>query len=234
MPVVAKKIYFRFLVNEEKVENADTVLPMSAIEKVKNRFANTLVGFFVGKTMAIHIVQNYVKNTWAQFGFKNLMKNDDGVFLFKFDSKEGLDKVLERGPWIIRNSPIILNRWTPNVSLKKNEVTKVPVWVKLHNVLGRKPKASPTLRGSNTRSGGLWSDGLDPKKRKGLPNPVTLTVAVDNELGVVGYGAVSLDQRGGANPDRHSRGTNGGRWFFKGWGIVMIPHQPSMGLVGGL
>ncbi|GJU81522.1 ribonuclease H-like domain-containing protein [Tanacetum coccineum] len=96
MPVVAKKIYFRSLVNEEKVENADIVLPMSAIEKVKNRFANTLVGFFVGKTMAIHIVQNYIKNTWEQFGFKNLMKNDDGVFLFKFDSKEGLDKVLER------------------------------------------------------------------------------------------------------------------------------------------
>nr|GFA57577.1 hypothetical protein [Tanacetum cinerariifolium] len=25
--------------------------------------------------------------------------------------------------------------WTPNVSLKRDEVTKVPVWVKLHNVL---------------------------------------------------------------------------------------------------
>nr|GEU72209.1 hypothetical protein [Tanacetum cinerariifolium] len=39
---------------------------------------------------------NYVKNTWAQFGLQNLMKNDDGVFLFKFKSKDGLEKVLER------------------------------------------------------------------------------------------------------------------------------------------
>nr|GFA30722.1 hypothetical protein [Tanacetum cinerariifolium] len=34
---------------------------------------------------------------------------------------EGVDKVLERGPWIICNTPLILNRWTPNVSLKKDE-----------------------------------------------------------------------------------------------------------------
>nr|GEV31371.1 hypothetical protein [Tanacetum cinerariifolium] len=52
----------------------------------------------------------------------------------------------------------------------------------------------PTFRGSNTRSGGLWSGGLDPKR--------------------------------GANRDQHSRDQRG-RWFFKGWGIVMIPHRPN-------
>ncbi|GJR00893.1 ribonuclease H-like domain-containing protein [Tanacetum coccineum] len=68
--ITAKRVDFRTFVNEERVENVDTVLPLSAIEK-------------------------------AQFGLQNLMKNDDGVFLFKFESKEGLEKVLERGPWII-------------------------------------------------------------------------------------------------------------------------------------
>ncbi|GKE17222.1 ribonuclease H-like domain-containing protein [Tanacetum coccineum] len=131
---VSKKLKFRTLVNEERVENADTVLPMSAIEKVKNRFENTLVGFFIGKSVAFTIVQNYVNNTWAKFGLQKLMKNDDGVFLFKFASKDGLERVLERGPWIIRNTPLILNRWTPNVSLKRGEVNKVPIWIKLYNV----------------------------------------------------------------------------------------------------
>nr|GFA32552.1 hypothetical protein [Tanacetum cinerariifolium] len=40
----------------------------------------------------------------------------------------------ERGSWIIRKSHIILNKWSSSVSLKKGEVTKVLVWVKLHNV----------------------------------------------------------------------------------------------------
>ncbi|GKA13223.1 cysteine-rich receptor-like protein kinase, partial [Tanacetum coccineum] len=49
----------------------------------------------------------------------------DGAGDASFPAGEGLDKVLERGPWIIRNSPIILNRWTPNVSLKKNKLLLV-------------------------------------------------------------------------------------------------------------
>ncbi|GKD24884.1 putative reverse transcriptase domain-containing protein [Tanacetum coccineum] len=56
--------------------------------------------------------------------------NNDG----SISSKAGLEQVLKRGPWMIRKSPIILNKWSSSVSLKKGEVTKVLVWVKLYNV----------------------------------------------------------------------------------------------------
>lgn len=131
---VIRKVNFRPFVNETHIDNHDTVLPKAAMEGVLNRYDNNLVGFFVGKNIAFPLVQNYVTNTWGKFGLKKLMKNDDGVFLFKFDSKEGVEKVLQRGPWIIRNSPIILTKWTPDIPLTKSEVTKVPVWIKLHNV----------------------------------------------------------------------------------------------------
>ena len=62
------------------------------------------------------------------------MKNDAGVYLFKFDSKDGVDRVLQSGPWLICKSPLILNKWTPNISLTKNALIKVSVWLKLHNV----------------------------------------------------------------------------------------------------
>ncbi|GKF25379.1 reverse transcriptase domain-containing protein, partial [Tanacetum coccineum] len=62
------------------------------------------------------------------------MRNDDGVFMFKFASKEGLDQVLQRGLWMIRKSPIILTKWSSGLSLKKGEVTSVLVWIKLHGV----------------------------------------------------------------------------------------------------
>ncbi|GJT92141.1 RNA-directed DNA polymerase, eukaryota, reverse transcriptase zinc-binding domain protein [Tanacetum coccineum] len=41
---------------------------------------------------------------------------------------------LEQGPWLIRNIPIILTKWLPNLALTKDKVTKVPVWVKMHKV----------------------------------------------------------------------------------------------------
>nr|GEY05135.1 hypothetical protein [Tanacetum cinerariifolium] len=45
-----------------------------------------------------------------------------------------MEQVLENGPWLIRMVPIMLNIWTPNSILKKDTITSVPVWVKLHNV----------------------------------------------------------------------------------------------------
>ncbi|GJZ71296.1 hypothetical protein Tco_0635147 [Tanacetum coccineum] len=132
--VPSKKLNFWSFVNEEKVENYDIVLPRDAIDKVKNKYENSLVGYFIGKSLAFPIVQNYVNNTWGKFGLQKLMRNDDGIFLFKFSDKRGMEQVLERGPWLIHNTPLILNKWTPSLPLRKDEVTKVPVWVKLHKV----------------------------------------------------------------------------------------------------
>ncbi|GKE03194.1 reverse transcriptase domain-containing protein, partial [Tanacetum coccineum] len=71
-------------------------------------YVNSRVRYFVGKSLAFLVVQNYVNNTLGKFGLQKVMRNDDGVFMFKFASKEGLDQ--------------------------KGEVTSVPVWVKLHGV----------------------------------------------------------------------------------------------------
>ncbi|GJW83365.1 hypothetical protein Tco_0156510 [Tanacetum coccineum] len=110
---------------ENQVTASDFVLPLATIAEVKHRFANSLVGFFVGKTMAFTLVENYVKNTWTKFGFQKVIKNEDGFFFFKFATLKGLEQVIEQGPWLIRSSPLILNKWTPNLVLKKDEVTKI-------------------------------------------------------------------------------------------------------------
>ncbi|GJV35267.1 putative RNA-directed DNA polymerase [Tanacetum coccineum] len=49
-------------------------------------------------------------------------------------SSKGLQQVLEKGPWLIRNIPLMLTKWSPNMVLSKDKVTRVPVWVKLHKV----------------------------------------------------------------------------------------------------
>ncbi|GKA88316.1 zinc knuckle CX2CX4HX4C containing protein [Tanacetum coccineum] len=52
----------------------------------------------------------------------------------KFDSDKGLQDVLKSGSWMIRNSLIILKKWMMNTSLFKEELTRILVWVKLHDV----------------------------------------------------------------------------------------------------
>ncbi|GKC91340.1 zinc knuckle CX2CX4HX4C containing protein [Tanacetum coccineum] len=56
------------------------------------------------------------------------------TFYGYFIAREGMEQVLENGTWLIRLVPIILNTWTPNTRLKKDEMIVAHVWVKLHNV----------------------------------------------------------------------------------------------------
>ncbi|GJW82384.1 zinc knuckle CX2CX4HX4C containing protein [Tanacetum coccineum] len=70
----------------------------------------------------------------AKHGLKRIMMNSKGFFFFKFDSRAGLEAVLEGGPWLIRKSPIILKKWSMDTRLLKEELTRIPIWVKLHDV----------------------------------------------------------------------------------------------------
>ncbi|GKC89077.1 protein LAZ1 [Tanacetum coccineum] len=74
-----QKVNFRAMVNPDKVDNSDFVLPLAAVNAMKHKFENTLVGFFVGKMVAFTLHKNYVMNTWSKFGFEKVMSDDDGV-----------------------------------------------------------------------------------------------------------------------------------------------------------
>ncbi|XP_021985788.1 uncharacterized protein LOC110881981 [Helianthus annuus] len=118
----------------ETREGADVVIPREVVKKVQERFDNVLYGYFLGNRLPFPVVEYYAKNVWSKFGFEKIMMNSNGFFFFKFDSQDGMQKVLEGGPWLIRKIPLFLNVWTPSATLKKDGIKAVPVWVKLHNV----------------------------------------------------------------------------------------------------
>nr|GEV33408.1 hypothetical protein [Tanacetum cinerariifolium] len=49
-------------------------------------------------------------------------------------SMKGLDAMIENGPWFIRNHPLILKKCHSDENLLKEDVSTIPVWVKLHGV----------------------------------------------------------------------------------------------------
>ncbi|GKA62721.1 zinc knuckle CX2CX4HX4C containing protein [Tanacetum coccineum] len=94
-------------------------------------------GYFISKRIAFPAVEYYARNNWAKHGLKRIMMNSKGFIFFKFDSKAGLEAVLEGVPWLIRKSPIILKKWSMDTRLLKEEFTRIPIWVKLHDSWGR-------------------------------------------------------------------------------------------------
>ncbi|GJX70191.1 zinc knuckle CX2CX4HX4C containing protein [Tanacetum coccineum] len=81
----------------------------------------------------VDMIKNYVKHVWAKYGLERVMLHQ-GFFLFKFSSKEGMDSVMKNGPWRIRLVPILLSVWNAEEQVKKEDIKRIPVWVKLFNV----------------------------------------------------------------------------------------------------
>ncbi|GJX41565.1 zinc knuckle CX2CX4HX4C containing protein [Tanacetum coccineum] len=125
---------FRTLVVDPVFDGVNISIPRKVVKKVSTRFEHTLYGYFIGKRMAFSVVEYYVRNNWVKYGLKRIMMNSKGFFIFKFDSQAGLEVLLEGGPWLIRKSPIILKKWSMDTRLLKEELTRIPIWVKLHDV----------------------------------------------------------------------------------------------------
>ncbi|GJY34943.1 putative reverse transcriptase domain-containing protein [Tanacetum coccineum] len=113
----------------------DVAVLVDSISAISECFANTTYGFFLGKKVAYPVVANYVRNTWGKYRLVCLIfSSSTRLFSFQISSMDGLDVMLENGPWFIQNNPLILKKWHPDENLLKEDVNTVPIWVKLHGI----------------------------------------------------------------------------------------------------
>ncbi|GJX94762.1 zinc knuckle CX2CX4HX4C containing protein [Tanacetum coccineum] len=56
---------------------------------------------------------------------------ENSLYGYFFSTKDGMENVLNQGPWRIRSVPLILNVWNPNSELKKEDIKKVHVYSKV-------------------------------------------------------------------------------------------------------
>ena len=75
-----------------------------------------------------------LKKMWSKFGFKDILDSHNGVFFMKFHNINGLEEVARCGPWMVKNKPMVVQKWEVNMCLDKREPVKIPVWVKICNV----------------------------------------------------------------------------------------------------
>ncbi|GJT38631.1 hypothetical protein Tco_0938496 [Tanacetum coccineum] len=93
---------FRTLVADPVFDGVNISIPRKVVEKVSTRFEHTLYGYFIGKRMAFPVVEYYARNKLGETCVKRFMNDSKtGFFFFKFDSRAGLEAVLEGGPWLI-------------------------------------------------------------------------------------------------------------------------------------
>ncbi|GKD30370.1 RNA-directed DNA polymerase, eukaryota, reverse transcriptase zinc-binding domain protein, partial [Tanacetum coccineum] len=86
----------------------------SYADKVSNRVFSegskkwelTACGYFVGYKMSIQEIRYQLYRMWSKLGIRHILNNGNRVFVFKFDNQQGLQTVIESGPWILMNQPL--------------------------------------------------------------------------------------------------------------------------------
>jgi len=68
------------MMNEEKKEGFDVVLPKESVRMVCNKLEFTLYAYFLGDRVAFPVVEYFVSTNWKTFGLQKSMMNSNGFF----------------------------------------------------------------------------------------------------------------------------------------------------------
>ncbi|GKF49842.1 RNA-directed DNA polymerase, eukaryota, reverse transcriptase zinc-binding domain protein, partial [Tanacetum coccineum] len=90
-----------------KLENGGRRISFSAEEVIKGgvECALQLYGYFVGTS---NTVRANLMKMWRIHAIVDITKTNLGIFYFKFKSEDGMKNVLESGPWMVQNIPLVL------------------------------------------------------------------------------------------------------------------------------
>ncbi|KAJ6397264.1 hypothetical protein OIU84_020266 [Salix udensis] len=97
-------------------------------------WTRTMVGFIPGFKMSHRMVNTIASRVWRSRGLEHVSTMANGFMIFRFQSENQMQEVLEQGPWIFGGKAIILQQWHPSYKFDKNKISKIPVWIRLHGL----------------------------------------------------------------------------------------------------
>ncbi|KAF6154882.1 hypothetical protein GIB67_018319 [Kingdonia uniflora] len=104
-------------------------------EMKNNKFEEFLVGSYIGKKLAYIFVKETLTKLWALKGEFEMSTKGFSMYFFKFSNQEDREKALEAGSQHIASRLFILRPWRPFIEVEKLELSTIPIWVVLKNVL---------------------------------------------------------------------------------------------------
>ncbi|XP_058755938.1 uncharacterized protein LOC131629159 [Vicia villosa] len=79
----------------------------------------------------MNMLKHYMERMWNFVQLPEMVYHEEGYFILKFITQSYNEEVLMKGPYTLRNMPILLCDWRPGFSLKEDMLRTLPIWVKL-------------------------------------------------------------------------------------------------------
>ncbi|XP_058211571.1 uncharacterized protein LOC131323743 [Rhododendron vialii] len=92
-----------------------------------------LVGHFLDGQMAYPLIVSTARNQWKDL-FVAVKPDVAGFYLFEFKDEQAKMQVLEGGPYFFSQKYLVLKDWHRMMKPARDQPTKIPAWVKLHDL----------------------------------------------------------------------------------------------------
>ena len=110
------------------------VIPEEMLHDNADQWNRCMVGFFPGFKLPYHAVNTIASRVWRKCGLENVTTTSNGFMIFRFTTEAEMHAVLEKGPWMFGGKNIVLQQWHPRFQFDKNNISTIPVWIRLHGL----------------------------------------------------------------------------------------------------
>jgi len=116
-------------------ENGNRLLPKvylepSVFQELCTPWKDAIVVKLLGKNLGYHTMKERLQKTWRPQGGFEIMDNDNGFYMVKFDQAADKEKVITGGPWLIFDHCLAVTHWSPEFASPNAKVNKTIVWVR--------------------------------------------------------------------------------------------------------
>ncbi|XP_058733155.1 uncharacterized protein LOC131604751 [Vicia villosa] len=101
------------------------------IESELRYWDSALILYALGGDISMNMLKHFMERMWNFVQLPEMVYQEEGYFILKFRSHSDKDDVLMKGPYTLRNMPLLIRDWTPGFSLKEDMLRTLPIWVKL-------------------------------------------------------------------------------------------------------
>lgn len=116
-------------------ENGNRLLPKVYLEptvfqELCTPWKDAIVVKLLGKNLGYHTMRERLQKIWRPQGGFEIMDNDNGFYMVKFDQAADKEKVITGGPWLIFDHCLAVTHRSPEFASPNAKVNKTIVWVR--------------------------------------------------------------------------------------------------------
>lgn len=105
-------------------------LEPTVFQELCTPWKDALVVKLLGKNLGYHTMRDRLQRIWKPQGGFEIMDNDNGFYMVKFDLAADKEKVITGGPWLIFDHCLAVSHWSPEFASPEAKVDRTVVWVR--------------------------------------------------------------------------------------------------------